>query len=286
MDFLERYAKWGFAQNPSQSKLPLCIRINTLKGNVSEILASFDSSIVLRKISDLEYGYIVESENSLVSSKQYLLGQIYIQEAASQYAAQILAPTEFDVVLDMCAAPGSKTTHIAQLMQNKGRIVACDSRKDRCAKLSYNLERTGVTNTQVYFMDARELKPKVEKFDKILLDAPCSGNFMIDSQWFEKRTLSGVMQMAAQQKDLLEAAYKLLKDGGLLLYTTCSLEIEENEEVIEYLLSQVENMEIVPISVANGKEGLTSMTQSCVRLWPSISGTQGFFFCLLRKTIL
>jgi tRNA (cytosine40_48-C5)-methyltransferase len=289
MDFLARYIKLGFPQNPEQEKLPTVIRVNTLKGDESGILKSFDKSFTFEKISFLSNAYKVKSTNSISSSKQYLLGQIYTQEVASQLASEILKPTEFETVLDMCAAPGSKTTHMAAIMQNKGRIVACDSKKERAQKLAYNLERCGVTNTQVYLMDARELKPKKEQFDKVLLDAPCSGNFMIDENWFAKRTIGGVLQNSAQQKDLLEHAIRLTKPGGYILYTTCSLEPEENEDVIAYILEIVPELKVVNIdkTIMPGAEGgLTEQTKGCMRMWPSLSGTQGFFYCLLQKPLI
>jgi NOL1/NOP2/sun family putative RNA methylase len=288
MDFLARYAKLGFTQNPSQQKPPVAIRVNTLKGDANTILKSFDNNFTFEKVPFLTNAYIVNSSTNISSSKQYLLGQIYTQEIASQLASHILNPTEFETVLDMCAAPGSKTTHIAQLMQNKGKIIACDSKKDRAQKLAYNLERCGVTNTQVYLCDARDLKPKEQQFDKVLLDAPCSGNFMIDDQWFAKRTIGGVLQNSALQKDLIEHAVRLTKPGGYILYTTCSLEPEENEDVIAYILEVVPDLQVISIDkkIPGAKPGLTEQTQGCIRMWPSLSGTQGFFYCLLHKPLV
>jgi len=277
-DFLKRYAEWGFPQKLIKPKR--AIRLNTLYKSAKDILRSFDSNIKLERIPFLPHGYFVDTQVKLASSPQFLKGEMYMQETASQVAAVVLNPTEKDAVLDMCAAPGSKTTHLAQLMNNKGKITACDNRADRVRKLCFNIERCGVTNTTVILDDALMVSGS---FDKILLDAPCSGNFITDKDWFEKRSLFDIKQKSSLQKQLLKHGIRMLKPGGTIVYATCSLEREENEDVIEAILSSVPSVKLEPIDIAVGEPGLTQDTTLCKRFWPSHSGTQGFFIAKFRK---
>jgi len=273
--FLRRYELWGYPQSPPVS-LPVVIRINTLKPK-----PKFLDEVKLTKLPFLTHGYSVDAPFSLASSPQFLKGQLYIQEAASQLAAQVLNPKPTDVVLDLCASPGSKTTHLAQLMNNSGKIIANDVEEKRIQKLIFNLERCGVKNVFVTQQDALTATFDTQ-FDKILLDAPCSGNFVIDANWFEKRTIIDCKERAHIQKKMLAHAFSYLKPGGQLLYCTCSLEREENEGVVEHVLEALSEISLVPID-SIGEPGLTPSTALCKRLWPSLHHTQGFFMALFEK---
>jgi NOL1/NOP2/sun family putative RNA methylase len=176
-------------------------------------------------------GLLVEKAKfSPGSSVENLLGYYYIQGAASQIPASLLEPKETDLVLDCCAAPGGKATHLSQLMKNKGVIIALDKKSQRLIALKNNLERMRCRNVVVYNIDALNVSSLNLKFDKILLDAPCSGNFTQEPGWFEKRDLEGIKGNAENQKKLLKACFDVLKPGGAIVYSTCSLEPEENEE--------------------------------------------------------
>jgi NOL1/NOP2/sun family putative RNA methylase len=190
----------------------------------------------------------------------------------------------------MCAAPGSKTTQLAQLMKNSGVIVALDVKNDRLRVLRNNLERCGVENVLTYSKDARYVSDLGIKFDKVLLDAPCSGNFVIENDWFIKRELEGVVECSVVQKSLLKSALSVLKPGGVLVYSTCSLEPEEDELVIDWLLSNFK-VELEEISLKIGSEGLVKVEKQVLsselsktrRFWPNLSKTQGFFVAKIRK---
>jgi NOL1/NOP2/sun family putative RNA methylase len=205
--------------------------------------------------------------------------------------AEILIPEENDLVLDMCAAPGSKTTQLAMMMNNKGRIIALELNNPRLPSLQNNLERCGVTNTIVYKKDARYADDLNLEFDKILLDAPCSGNFANDENWFEERIVEDLKQISKTQKQLLESALNVLKPGGFLVYSTCSLEPEENELNIDWLLKVHKNVSLEKINLEIGVPGLTNVfgqemnneISKCRRLWPHKTGTQGFFLAKIRK---
>jgi len=287
-DFFERYRKLG--EEPKEISLQQVIRINILKISAEELIERLQKKgVQLKKVDYLEQGYaVLESPFSLGACVEYLLGYFYLQEAASQLAVQVLRPKRDEKILDMAAAPGGKTTHIGIIMENKGVIIACDKGK-RIEKLKNNLERLGIHNTLAYKKDVRFVKDFEIEFDKILLDAPCSGNFAIDEDWFEKRTMEDIQENVQLQKELLEAGVGVLKHGGELMYSTCSLEPEENEMIIDFALKNFD-VELVEIDCI-GDEGLTdvfgekldSEIKKCRRLWPWKTNTQGFFIAILRK---
>lgn len=240
---------------------------------------------MLKKIPFVDDGYFYESDESkfaLSSTPEYLQGYFYIQDAASQISVKILNPKPSDVILDMAASPGGKTTQVAAAMQNKGIIVALDVKSDRIKNLKNNIERLGAKNIVVFNKDSRYASDLGVKFDKVLLDAPCSGNFCIDKDWFEKRELHDFNQKAFIQKSLLKEAVKVLKKKGELVYSTCSLEIEENENVIEWSINKL-GVKLIDIDIDIGDDGLTKKTKYTKRLWPNKTLTQGFFVAKMIK---
>jgi tRNA (cytosine40_48-C5)-methyltransferase len=280
--FFQRYEKWGFPQE--EIKLPKVIRVNTLKITKEDLIKRLTAKKVkLTKIDYLDNGYTFEAAFSASSTPEYLFGYYYIQGAASQLPGQVLLPKPGEIVIDTCAAPGSKTTEIAQYMNNEGMILALDSSHSRLQALVNNIERMGVDNVVVLHKDALYVEDIGIEADAILLDAPCSGNFAIDETWVEKRSFEDFSKKAKLQKQLLEAAWYSLKSGGRILYSTCSLEIEENEEVIEWALDNLPGAELVTIEAKTGATGLTDKTKGCLRMWPAQHKTQGFFMSMLKK---
>jgi len=243
------------------------IRINTLKIEEKDLIKRLEKrGIKLEKIKFLKYGYRATAKFSLGSTQEYLQGYYYIQEAATQLPAEILDSKPNELILDCCAAPGGKLTQLSQLMKNKGIVIGLDIKDDRLKALKNNIERMGITNSVIYKKDLRDVQDLNLKFDKILLDAPCSGNFMIDKSWFQKRDLEGIKRNAELQKKLLKSALSVLKDNGVLVYSTCSLEPEENEEVINW-----------------AKDNINIKVEEQKRLWPHIDNTQGFFLAKIIK---
>ena len=281
--FLQRYKELGQDIDPAKIKHRSSLRINTLKIRPNELIKILEKKKVkLKKIDFLDVGYDYKADFSLGSTPEYLQGLYYLQESASQVPPLILNPKKEDVILDCCAAPGSKTTQLAQMMGNKGTIIALDNNKKRLQSLNNNLERLGITNTITYQLDAKSAKQLGITFDKILVDAPCSGNFVTDKDWFKKRDMSGIRNNAEKQKNILTACIEVLKSGGTLVYSTCSLEPEEDEQVIEYALKNFK-IKLEPIDMKMGDSGTTENTKLCRRFWPNKTGTQGFFIAKLRK---
>ena len=282
--FLSRYMQWtgDSAEDITEYDIKPVMRVNTLKAPKDLIRRLKEKGVTLTKVPFLQDAYWYDSPFSLGATEEYLLGYYYLQEAASQLPVIALTKA-MDVsgktILDMAAAPGSKTTQLAAAMNNTGTIVALDDNRKRCAALGNNLERCGVANTFVYVKDARYAKDLKLTFDGILLDAPCSGNFTLQRDWFSRRTMDGLVSKQRVQIALLKHGLSLLNKDGILVYSTCSLEKEENEDVVNTVLGKTEGFEIVETNIY-GEQGLEGVG---VRLWPHKSKTQGFFVCAIKK---
>ena len=266
------------------------IRVNTLKTSVEEFKKN--TALKLKKIPWTNFGFYIEEEvKGLGNYPDHQLGYFYMQESASMIPPLVLDPKD-EVILDMCAAPGSKTTELAQLMNNKGLIIANDRTINRLKSLSINLQRCGVSNTVVSLMEGRFFKD--QQFDKILVDAPCSGTGTIRKslRTLQEWNLNTVKRIAGTQRQLIRIAFENLKQDGTLVYSTCSLEPEENEAIINYLLETFENAKIQKINLdlkssepilEYKDQKFSSELKNCLRLWPQDNDTDGFFVTKIKK---
>ena len=271
------------------------IRVNTLKLSVLELKKRLEKKgNELKPIEWVPYGFNVAKERSnLGSSHEFLQGYYYLQNIASMLSAIILDPKPNDLVIDMCAAPGSKSTHLAQLMENEGTLILIEKNLNRIPALEVNLRRMGIINSIVLNMDAINLSNIKVKGDKILLDAPCTGEGLIrqDPSRKKSKRMKDIEKMASIQKKLLTTGLKALNSGGMLLYCTCSIAPEENELVVDEVLNKSNNFKIVEISKNYGVKGLTEVfginllddLKFSQRLYPHIHDTIGFYFCLIKK---
>jgi len=271
------------------------IRVNTLKISPLDLIPRLEKKgFEFEPNKWIPYGFTVIKESyNLGSSHEFLQGYYYLQNFASMLSAIILDPKPNDIVIDMCAAPGSKATHIAQLMENKGTLILIDRNKNRIPALEINLRRLGVMNSIVLNMNAMQLSKLNIKGDRILLDAPCTGEGLIRQDPLRKKSKKkkDIEKMALIQKKLLKAGLQALKSGGTLLYCTCSIAPEENELVINEILKNLENFSIIKISKDYGIKGLTKVfginlledLKYSQRLYPHIHDTLGFYFCLIKK---
>ena len=285
--FVSRYEKLGW--KPKEVKPRQAIRINLTNTEKEDTIKRLEAlGIKLEKIPFLETGYwICRSKFSVGATSEYLLGLYSIQEAAAQIPATLFTELKNKTVLDACAAPGGKTVQLADLMQNTGAIIALDVRRQRLTALSNQLERCHVKNVIVYDLDARQASRLNLKFDRILLDVPCSGNFATDRGWFSRRTMKDVERNAKLQREILTEADKALRDDGEIVYSTCSLEPEENELNIDWAIKKL-NLQVEKINCYGEKAStnvfgkqLDSSLENCRRIWPE--KTQGFFVCKLKK---
>ena len=285
---LERYSAWtgDSAEEITDYTTRPVMRVNPLRAPKDLISRLQEKGVELEKVPFLQHAYWYTAPFSLGATEEYLLGYYYLQEAASQLpviALTQLLDVKGKTVLDMAAAPGSKTTQLAAEMNNTGTIVALDDNRKRCAALGNNLERCGVANTFVYVKDARYAKDLRMTFDGILLDAPCSGNFTQQKNWLNTRQVLDFDRKQRTQVALLATGLSLLNVGGVLIYSTCSLEREENEDVVTTVLSKQNTahgaFELVALDI-HGDAGIDGVG---VRLWPHRHGTQGFFVCAIKR---
>jgi NOL1/NOP2/sun family putative RNA methylase len=286
--FVDRYRQLGWDFNDVQSRQAIRINVTNTKGkNLEERLQAI--GVQLEKVPFLETGYWVRSKVSVGATAEYLLGLYSIQEAAAQIPATLFTDLKGRTVLDACAAPGGKTVQLADLMDNTGVLVALDAKKRRLAALSNHLERCHVSNAIVYPLDARQASRLNLKFDRILLDVPCSGNFAADRDWFKHRTIADVKRNAKLQRQILTEAVACLRADGEIVYSTCSLEPEENEVNMDWATKHL-NLQTEEVD-CHGQQGLTNVfgsrldgsVERCRRIWPA--ETQGFFVCKLKKLV-
>lgn len=300
--FIERYSKltdWKAFEKYCRLYLRKSIRVNTVKMSVAELKKRLEKEWTLTQIPWCKEGFWIEHKGikriDIGNLKEHVLGYIYVQESASMIPPVVLDPRPGDVVLDMCAAPGSKTTQIAQYMKNRGIIIANDITHDRLSALGINVQRCGLTNvviTNYYGYNIK--KPLGEGFDRILVDAPCSGTGSIRKSL--KTILmwnpNMVVRLSSMQKKLIEKGFELLKEGGTMVYSTCTLEPEEDEEVVDHLLkvypeAKIEEIRLDikrgnPVTEFEGKR-YNQEVKKCLRIWPQDNDSEGFFVCKIRK---
>lgn len=263
---------------------PLVIRTNTLKARRKELAASLlKRGVTLDPLAGWsKVGLkIIESPVPVGATPEYLAGHYMVQSAASLCPVLALDPKPGERNLDMSAAPGGKTSYMSQLMRNTGSVIANDLKKERQKATVANLHRLGVRNAVTCVHDGRKLgKMWGGKFDRVLLDAPCSGLGVAsrDPSVKVQRTIADVRSTAALQKELLLSAIDALshrgKGGGFMVYSTCSVSVLENEEVVDYALAK-RNIRVVDAGLDFGKPGMTKYMHK--RFHPSLSLTRRFY---------
>ena len=271
------------------------IRCNTLKISPDELMSKLSKKWkVSQPYSDFPEIILIESDlgpGELGNSIEHVLGYYYVQEICSMMSVIALDPKPGEFILDLCASPGSKTTQIAAKMQNTGTLIANDLRMDRIAILASNLEKSGVSNAIITKNDSidlcsRFLKNDI-KFDRILLDAPCSGEGTLRSSpktlltWNPKV----VVKLSRLQKKMIAFALKILKVGGTLVYSTCTHAPEEDESVLDFALKnfpvKVEKISL-PLKCRPGvtewkNESYSKEVSKACRIYPQDNDSEGFF---------
>jgi len=271
------------------------IRVNTLKITVPELIARLEKDWILTPVSWCPEGFFIEYRHykrfDIGNLPEHQLGYFYVQDPASMIPPVVLHPVPGEMVLDLCAAPGSKTTQIAMYMKNSGILVANDFSGDRLKPLGLNLQRCGIMNCLVTLRANRHLSPV---FDKVLVDAPCSatGTIRRSLKALQMWSPGFVRRMVMEQRGVLEQGWKLLKPGGELVYSTCTLEPEEDEGQISEFLAKHPDAELVPIDLDivrspavlsfEGKD-YNPLVAGCLRIGPQDNDTEGFFVAKLRK---
>ncbi len=269
-------------------KRKVTFRINTIKTNFEKIKEELEKEEIDFAVSDFYENAIILNdvdENKIRTLEMYKNGEIYLQSLSSMLPPLILEPREKENILDMTAAPGGKTTQIAMIANNKALITACEKNKIRYDRLAYNVEKQGAKGINLMQEDSRKLS-NYFSFDKILLDAPCSGSgtLYIEDENLEKYFTEELISRSAKtQEILLNKALNILKKNGEVVYSTCSILKEENELILKKILKQGK-YEIVPINLEKYKSLplLPTIIEGVMCVMPT-ELFEGFFVAKIRK---
>ncbi|MCD5380767.1 NOL1/NOP2/sun family putative RNA methylase [Candidatus Gracilibacteria bacterium] len=304
-DFIKRYEPL-FSKDEFSSFLEYCIkplrksiRVNTLRISLKDFeKRAIKNNWVLEQIPYVENGYFItwdHKNEALGKSIEYFAGLFYIQETSSMIPPIVLDPQEGEVILDVSAAPGSKSTQLSTMIDNNGLIMANDIVPSRIKALKTNVNYLGMISIATSKLDGRDFgRYYNETFDKILLDAPCSGEGTMRKDKINW-SMSVIEELATLQKRLIGSALQALKIGGELVYSTCTMTPEEDELILDYAKKEFgESIEIIPwkLDGLESRPGLTQwegiqLDKECQygqKIWPHINNTEGFFIAKIKKT--
>ena len=278
LEEVDRLLAW-FNRSPK-----LDLRVNILKTTVEEVEKAFKANnIAVARIPGLSQGLRIESAGAVTDFPGYKKGWWVIQDGSAQLVSHLLDPQPGEIVIDACAAPGGKTTHIAELMGDKGRIIACDRAAKRLNKVRENAGRLQLKSIEIQVEDSRNVAEFVGIADRVLLDAPCSGLGTLhkrpDIRW--RKTFKSVGELLPLQRELLEQTATWVKPKGILVYATCTLNLLENEKIVESFLKNNSNWSIQFPSDAIAKEFL--MPKGWVKIYPHLYDMDGFFMVRLVR---
>lgn len=282
LEFTERLCR----ENNTHAKLN--IRVNTLKTNKEELRSSLEKYGFL--ISEGRYSddiLIVENPVRITETEEYKSGFFTIQDESSALVANIMNPKENSLVIDLCSAPGGKATHIAQKMNNNGKIISMDIYEHKIKLIEENAKRLGIHIIETYVDDATKFNKSFENIaDYVLLDAPCSGFGLIrrkpEIKWYRKE--SDIEELVNIQKSILNNAKRYLKTGGILVYSTCTIEKDENINMINGFLKENDNFKLISFEgLVKGLENEESIKEGYIQLFPHVHNTDGFFIAKMIK---
>ncbi len=272
-----------FEKSFSTDSKSSAVRINPLKENAKDLI--FSKFGELSPVPWCSSGFYADKTKISGNHPYHLSGLFYFQEASAMCVGEALPVQKCDKVLDLCAAPGGKSTHIAGNLGNSGLLVSNEINKKRATILSENIERMGFLNVVVTNESPEKLEQKFPQFfDKIIVDAPCSGEGMFrkEPQAIDEWSIAHTLSCAVRQQNILDSAIKMLKRGGMILYSTCTFAPRENEENIKYILDNFPDFELMEIpELKNLDEGLIPLTK---RIYPHKQNGEGHFVALLKNT--
>ena len=262
------------------------LRINPLRTSLEAVEAAMQAAgVAVKRLLHLPQALrLLEPAGSIQKLPEFQSGWWMVQDASAQLVSYLVDPQPGEFVIDACAAPGGKALHLAELMQDQGTIWACDRTSSRLKKLKENAERLGIHSTEISIGDSRDQPQFVGKGDRVLLDAPCSGlgtlNRHADARW--RQTPERVRELATLQQELLTAAATWLKPDGVLVYATCTLHPQENEQAIAAFLDQHPDWQIEP-PTPNSPAAAFAAPQGWVKVWPHRQQMDGFFMVRLKR---
>jgi len=263
------------------------LRINPLQTNLEQVETALQTAgILAKKIPYLPQALrLISSSGAMQNVPGFAEGWWVVQDASAQLVSHLLDPQPGEVVIDTCAAPGGKTTHVAELMQDQGKVWACDRTPSRLRKLQENARRLNLKSIEICTGDSRNFPQFYNAADRVLLDAPCSGLGTLhrhaDARW--RQTPESIQELSLLQKQLLSHTSNFVKNGGVLVYATCTLHLAENEQVISGFLAEHPEWQIEPLA-ASSPYSVYSTPQGWLKVWPHRWDMDGFFMVRLRKT--
>ena len=286
---MKKYLKDEFSMYEQSLQQPLYrgLRVNTAKISVEDFLNLHICTLKLSKICK-EAFYLPDDVQGLGNHPAHLAGLYYMQEPSASSVVEVLDVKQGDWVLDLCAAPGGKSTQIAAKLQHTGFLVSNEIDGKRAQILMSNMERLGFSECMITNAHPKQIAEEMSGwFDKVLVDAPCSGEGMFKKheKAMEDWSLEHVQACAQRQKQVLDSAYATLKEGGILVYSTCTYAMEENEEVVADFLKRYPDMELVDANVTFGRQGFLYEGidhTKVVRIFPMDEG-EGHFVAKFKK---
>ncbi|GAA0105597.1 16S rRNA (cytosine(967)-C(5))-methyltransferase RsmB [Paraclostridium sordellii] len=281
-DFGQDFAEDLLEANSEKPKL--YIRVNTLKTNRDELIEKLSKQgIECRKVNGIEEAIQVQNLKSIENNKFFKEGYFTVQDISSMLVGKVLNPEENKLILDICSAPGGKTTHVATIMKNSGKVVARDVFDHKLKLINQTVKRLGLKNVKVEDGDALKLdQESINKFDYVICDVPCSGMGIIkrkpEIKFKKEEELKNLPDI---QKNILNNASKYVKIGGNLIYSTCTIHDEENIDIVKSFLDENDNFELVPINEVN--IDLDNQDSGYIKIYPNIHGMDGFFIAKLKR---
>ncbi|HSQ89660.1 16S rRNA (cytosine(967)-C(5))-methyltransferase RsmB [Romboutsia sp.] len=268
----------------NNEKPSIYLRTNTLKITRDELINKLEQGgIKSFKVPTVEEAIRVENLKNIENNDLFKEGLFTIQDISSMIVGKVISPKEKSLVLDVCSAPGGKSTHLATLMNNTGKVVARDVFEHKLKLINSTVSRLGLTNVEVESFDASEIdNNSIDKFDYVLADVPCSGLGIIRRKpEIKYKAKAELKDLPSIQSKILYNASKYVKVGGILVYSTCTIQDVENISVINDFLKENDNFELVPIDEIN--VDLDNQDKGYLKIYPNIHGMDGFFISKLRR---
>ncbi len=272
----------------NNERVNVTIRVNGVRGTREELKQKLESEGITCEYGNLSQDALVILKGNVIKTKAFEQGWFYVQDESSMLVARALKPKHHSKVLDTCSAPGGKTTHVAELMRQTGTVYAHDVYEHKIKLIEDNVKRLGLTNVVATLQDATTLNERYESdnFDAVLVDAPCSGLGILRRHPEVKITKqpSDLDEIMMIQKKILNTVAPLVKVGGTLVYSTCTVNRKENDKMVEQFLAQHPEYELDPTLVNRLPEVLHEQTKNgMVQLFPGDYQTDGFFIACLKR---
>lgn len=264
--------------NVFDGRRPIFIRHNTLKCTEEELVSSLSAEGVKVFHSDLDGCFILENTGDIAGLEAYNKGFFHVQDKSSQLCCRLLDVKEGERVLDCCAAPGGKSFTLAQYLKNKGNLYSCDVFEHKIKLIENGALRLGISNLQTVLGDARKLNKSFSGLDKVLCDVPCSGLGVIGRKpEIRYKSAEEFSQLPELQKEILYSCAQTVKDGGTLIYSTCTLNKDENESICDSFLNDFPEFSV------SEDDYYRSLTDDYITVFPSVDGGDGFFIAKFIK---